>query len=309
MSSPSATFRPETGPAGVIHDIGYRRYEGPRLGREYGIRSLYVHSLRTAYGLGRSAAAKIFPWGVVAVLMFIAAILVAVQSQLTPGERLLEYWAFPGQPYISLFVVLFCTVAAPALVCRDLRGGVLQLYFSRPLVRSDYPFAKWAALVSAVFVLLVGPLLLLFVGMAFSLDSMSAVWDELVLFGQGLVVSVIAALLFASISLLISSLSGRRAVASALVSGFFILTTPVLGVLQGIAYGTTNGEPTGGMLALSQLAFLVSPFTIVAGLADWMFGGGTPFIGPYGPVYLAVTLGIIVVSVLLTLLRYRKVAR
>jgi ABC-2 type transport system permease protein len=49
-------------PSGVIHDIGYQRYTGPRLGRGYAIRSLYLHSLRTAFGLGRSAKAKIFPW-------------------------------------------------------------------------------------------------------------------------------------------------------------------------------------------------------------------------------------------------------
>ena len=40
---------------GVIHDIGYQRYEGPRLGRGYSMRALYVHSVRSAYGLGRSA--------------------------------------------------------------------------------------------------------------------------------------------------------------------------------------------------------------------------------------------------------------
>jgi ABC-2 type transport system permease protein len=297
-------------PAGVIHDIGYRRYTGPRLGRDYGIRSLYVHSLRTAYGLGRTAGAKVLPWLVFGALLFIAAIIVAVESQVGVGEqRLLPYHEFPGQVYISLLVLLFCAVAAPALVCRDLRGGVLQLYFSRPMIRSDYPLAKWTALVSAVFLLLVGPLLLLFLGSAFSLSSMSEVWDEFVLFGQGVVTAAIVAALFASISLLVASLSGRRAVASALIAGLFILTTPVLGVLMGIAYGTSNGEPTGNMLALSQLAFLVSPFTIVQGLADWLFGEGTPFIGPYGPVYLAVTFGIIVICVLLTLLRYRKVAR
>jgi hypothetical protein len=53
----------------------------------------------------------------------------------------------------------------------------------------------------------------------------------------------------------------------------------------------------------------VSPFTIVQGLGSWLFDSGTPMIGPYGPLYLAVTFGIIVVCLLLTLLRYRKVAR
>ena len=57
---------------GVIHDIGYQRYTGPRLGRGYAVRSLYVHGLRSAFGLGRSAKAKIFPWLVIGILFFIA---------------------------------------------------------------------------------------------------------------------------------------------------------------------------------------------------------------------------------------------
>ena len=37
---------------GVIHDIGYRRYTGRRLGRAQIVRALYWHSLRSAFGLG-----------------------------------------------------------------------------------------------------------------------------------------------------------------------------------------------------------------------------------------------------------------
>lgn len=48
-------------PTGVIHDIGYQRYTGPRLGRRHVFGALYLHGLRTAFGLGRSAKAKIFP--------------------------------------------------------------------------------------------------------------------------------------------------------------------------------------------------------------------------------------------------------
>ena len=54
---------------GVIHDIGYQRYRGPRLGRGYAARSLYLHSLRTAFGLGRSAKAKVFPWLIVGIVL------------------------------------------------------------------------------------------------------------------------------------------------------------------------------------------------------------------------------------------------
>jgi ABC-2 type transport system permease protein len=47
--------------AGVIHDIGYRHYEGPRLGRAAIARALGWHSLRSAFGVGRGAKAKIIP--------------------------------------------------------------------------------------------------------------------------------------------------------------------------------------------------------------------------------------------------------
>ena len=49
----------EATPSGAIHDIGYRRYEGPRLGASYIRRSLFLETLRGSFGLGRSARSKI----------------------------------------------------------------------------------------------------------------------------------------------------------------------------------------------------------------------------------------------------------
>ena len=64
----------DTTAAGVIHDIGYQRYTGERLGRGYSARSLYTHGVRTAFGLGRSAKAKIFPWMVVGIVGLVAVV-------------------------------------------------------------------------------------------------------------------------------------------------------------------------------------------------------------------------------------------
>ena len=49
--------------AGTIYDLGYRRYDGPRLGRR-GTRSgrCSSTSLRAVFGLGRGDRAKIVPW-------------------------------------------------------------------------------------------------------------------------------------------------------------------------------------------------------------------------------------------------------
>ena len=291
--------------AGVIHDIGYQRYTGPRLGRAYAVRSLYTHGLRTAFGFGRSAAAKAFPWAVFGIVMLVAAILTAIRAQ--SGQNPTTYWEFPLN--IVVLIVLFCAVVGPELVSRDLRGGVLPLYFSRPITRSDYALAKYAALASSVFILLVSPMLLMFVGGAFSVDNLSAVWTEFVEFSKGVVMAASYGIVFSALSLLVASLAGRRAVAAALVVAVFLITTPVYGTLMGLAYNNSDGEPlTGAALRLSQLAGLVSPETLVAGLGDWWYNARNP-LGDYGPLYGAVALGLAAACVLLLLVRYRKVAR
>ena len=48
--------------AGVIHDLGYRHYDGPRDGAATIARTLYVTGLRHAFGLGRSGKSKILPF-------------------------------------------------------------------------------------------------------------------------------------------------------------------------------------------------------------------------------------------------------
>ena len=65
---------------GVIHDIGYQHYTGRRLGGRYATASLYTHSLRSAFGLGRSGKAKVFPFIVVGLAFFVAVVAVAMRS-------------------------------------------------------------------------------------------------------------------------------------------------------------------------------------------------------------------------------------
>ena len=67
---------PSTSPTrtGAIHDIGYRHYDGPRLGASYIRRSLFVETLRGAYGLGRSARSKVMPFLLLAVMVLPAVV-------------------------------------------------------------------------------------------------------------------------------------------------------------------------------------------------------------------------------------------
>ncbi len=121
-------------PTGAIHDIGYRHYDGPRLGAAYIRRSLYVDTLRGAFGLGRSARSKVMPFLLLAVM-----VLPAITMGIVTG-----YFGLPALPlgYTEYFfafqvvVTIFVGSQAPAAMSRDLRFRVAPLYFSRPLSRA-----------------------------------------------------------------------------------------------------------------------------------------------------------------------------
>jgi ABC-2 type transport system permease protein len=281
-------------PNGVIHDIGYQRYTGPRLGRWYAVRSLYVHSVRTAFGLGRSGKAKAFPWFVVGIAFAVALIAVAVRSQ--SNVIFISYLRFPD--VVEVPVLLLLAIVAPELVSRELRAQVLPLYFSRPLRRTDYAVAKFAALVTSVWLVFAGPQLLMYLGGVFSrTDGASGVWDETSDLLQGVSYAAIVSLVFSSIAILVASLTGRRAVAAAAIVAVFLVTAPVVGVIEGVGGDTAR-----------QIAPVGNPVTLVQGLKTWLYHNNGFEIGQFGPVYLAIAVGIVAVCTILLLVRYRRVA-
>jgi ABC-2 type transport system permease protein len=282
--------------ASVIHDIGYQRYTGPRLGRAAVFGALYVHGIRAAFGLGRTAKAKIFPWLVAAIVLLVAVINAAVRSQ--TGVVLFTYVQFDGT--MSWLVIFFVAIVAPELVSRDMRSGVLPLYFSRPLRASDYVGAKFAALASAVWLLLGVPQFVMFLGAAFTTKTgMKGVWHE---FGDLLPAwgySVLWAVLFASISLLIASLTGKRAFGAGGIVAAFLMTAPVVGVLMSLPSTTAR-----------HLAGLASPMSLTSGIASWLITGANTGldVDRFGPVYGIEAVTLIAGCLLLLLARYRKVA-
>jgi ABC-2 type transport system permease protein len=282
------------GPSGVIHDIGYRRYTGPRLGRRHATAALYVHSVRTAFGLGRSAKAKIFP-GIVVVLAFaVAVVAVAIRAQ--TDQVALTYLQYIDG--LAIPIVLFLAVVGPEIVCRDLRARVLPLYFSRPLGRSDYALAKLAAMISAVWLLLAAPLLLMFLGGVFDqTEGVSGAWDEFTDFLGGLGYAAITAIVFGAFAVPLASLSSRRAVGAVAVAAAFTVTTPIIGVVTEVG-GTTA----------QQLVPLVNPVSIVTGLEAWIYRTDALEIGRFGPLYLAAAVAVVGVGTVALILRYRRVA-
>jgi ABC-2 type transport system permease protein len=218
--------------AGTIYDIGYRNYEGARLGRGYAFRTLYVHSLRSLFGLGRGGKALFVPWALFAVMVFPGIVTVAVAG-ISGGmiKNIIDY----HEIYIwdSMMLALFCAAQAPELVSRDQYNRVLPLYFSRALRQGDYALAKLLAMWTAVFLLILTPLLVVLAGrLGLPTDFGAAFKEESKNFLPILATPAICALVFGTLSVSLASYVPRRGLASALVLGVFLLTAPLVGILM-----------------------------------------------------------------------------
>jgi ABC-2 type transport system permease protein len=272
---------PPAARTGVIHDIGYRHYEGPRLGRPAIIRALAWYSLRSAFGIGRGAKAKIIPVIAFAVMCVPA----VVNTVAVAGGRgpVVDYDTYVFQLRV-LIMIIFIAAQAPELVSRDLRSHVLPLYFSRPLRRLDYPLAKLGAFILACLALLEIPLLLLYLGSVSQAHGGGAIWAQTRALIPGLLVGLAWAVLLASIGLVLASLSGRRAYATGSIAICFFLSWALAGLLRGVT--AAGGAGTAG--AGARLSGLVSPFTVLDGLRQWLGGtspGPLPPPGDLGPLY------------------------
>ncbi|MEV5978852.1 ABC transporter permease [Streptomyces sp. NPDC052114] len=284
-----------------IHNIGYRDYDGPRLGRAYARRSLFSQSLRGAYGLGRSAKSKVLPMILFAVMCVPAAIMVAVAVATKANDLPLDYtrYAIVLQAVISLFLAS----QAPQTVSRDLRFKTVPLYFSRPIERGDYVLAKFAALTSALFVLTAAPLLVLYVGALLAKLDFA---DQTKGLGQGLVSVALLSLLFSGIALVISAITPRRGFGIAAVIAVLTITYGAVSTVQAIAY------EQGSTGAIAWLG-LFSPITLIDGVQTAFLGATSAFPGGEGPsagvgvVYVLVVLGLIAGCYGAMMRRYRKV--
>jgi ABC-2 type transport system permease protein len=296
------------GPTGSIYDIGYRRYEGPRLGRAHAIRSLFTHSLRSAFGIGRGGRAKIAPiiLGALALLPAIAIVgAMTLAAQFGVGQRFatnapIRYDTYFGS--ISTLVVLFCAAQAPELFGRDQRHGVLALYFARALRRSDYALARIGGFVVAILIIELLPQVLLFLGrVLLSPDIPGAVGEDLPKVGPILAQGILSAALLGGLSMAVSAFSPRRAYATAGIIALFTIPNIVAGTVLGL-----------GSSVIGTWLLLISPTSVLDGTNAILFGVplGSDFFFIDLPkiAYIAAAVAGIVASIAIAVRRFARIA-
>ena len=303
--APATGGQTATAPTGVIHDIGYRPYAGPRLGERSVAWSFFVTGLRNCYGLGRSGKSKILPMTLFGLMLLPALILVGVLVQaknlLDLDEQIVPYSIYPFTT--QLLIAVFVAAQAPALISRDLRFRTITLYLARPTRRTTYVLVRLASLTTATFILIGAPILLLYLG---GLLADLSVGTETKLFLQAVLDVAMLSACLAALSALVSAYTIRRGLAVAAVIVVLLVSYTVVTTIQGISFDT--GHETVG-----EVAGLFSPYSLTNGVTVWLFETpeGTPTppsSDTMGVLYLIWTAVTILGTTGLMLLRYRKVA-
>ncbi|HEY8482184.1 MAG TPA: ABC transporter permease [Spirillospora sp.] len=284
----------------MIHDIGYRHYEGRRLGRAYVMRSLYVHNLRAAFGLGRPARAKIMPFVLMGVMMLPAAGSLAAFAFAGQEEALIEYAAYA---YImQVIVAIFLATQAPVLASREVRYHVIPLYFSRPVGHLDFVLAKAGAMATALFALMATPITLLYFGGLVA--KVPDPGERFLEYLGGLAGCVLYALVLAAIGMVIAAFTPRRGFGVAAVIAVYLISTTFVEIVQEIAEAQTN-------FTLQGWIGLAAPFNLVDIVQVRLLGadpsaGGIPPGTTGGLVALALCVLIVVGSIAVLYRRFRK---
>lgn len=245
---------------GVIHDIGFRHYDGARLGRGWIVRSLVVETLRGVWGLGRPARVKVMPWLLLSFITIPALVMAVVVILLDQEELPLSYSAYPIAMW--LLVTLFVGGRAPYAVSRDLRDGVIPLYLSRPLTRRDYVLAKLVGVSIGVFLFTVVPETVLLVGALLAkLPVGTHLWGWL----GGVVICALLSAIVSAIGLVIAAVTPRRGLGVAAVVATFILLNGIVSTIVGVLQQVGIETP-------SRYAAALDPFFLVNGIGIRVLG-------------------------------------
>jgi ABC-2 type transport system permease protein len=236
-----------------IIDSGYRRYDGIRLGESHATFALWKHTLRRILGLGRPARWKLLPLLCI-LIAYVPNIVFVGVAAIVPDDRirdnLLPGYAFT-YGFITAAIGLFSLFVAPEALCPDRRSGVLSLYLATPLTRTRYIAAKALAVFTALLLVTMGPALLYLIGLAAQNAGPDGFGGFMSTLGRIVLSGVILGAYFTGISIGASSLTDRKAFASA---GIFFFTQAVQ-IFIGVTVGALSAPKWLVGFAANSAAF------------------------------------------------------
>jgi ABC-2 type transport system permease protein len=229
----------------------------------------------------------------------------ALVSQVGPEARSMEEVSPIRYATYSMVVapltMLFCAAQAPELFGRDQRYGVLPLYFSRMLTRTDYALARCAGLLAAILVVIGLPYLVLFVGRVLAApDPLTGLSEELPSLWPSIGQSILTAGVLGGIAAAIAAWTPRRAYATTMIIAAFLIPPILAAIIVGL-----RGS------GLIDLVVLASAGDVLDATNAMLFGVTPDGVAAVArlpdELYLATAIVIVVGSLLLVVRRYRGI--
>jgi len=219
-----------------IHDQSYRHYGGGRAlpGRSWTVIAwagiMTMIRKRVFIGLLLISMA---PFIVVAGRAWVAANYPQMSMLAPSAETFRQYLEWQG-----FFIFLITVWAGAGLIANDRRANALQIYLSKPLMRTEYIFGKAAILFAfLLFVTLVPGLLLLLLQVLFA-GSFAFLKKNLFLFPAITVAAVLQVILATFTMLALSSLSKSARYVGILYAGIIFFTAAIYQVMLAITGST-----------------------------------------------------------------------
>jgi ABC-2 type transport system permease protein len=234
------------GPAtGTIHDIGYKRYVGPRRSAATRWRVIMRHQI--AMGWKKWWRYKLALFFAVITMFITGGFIYFAGGRLLRGfgARSAELMVTLADSALPLSIRFFCMAAfvltltlGATIVASDNQSGAFTFYYVRSIRPRDYVIGKLAGFGTLVAsIMLVPPLLLACfrLGMYDTLDEMLANLDIL---PKAIAVGGLATLAYTAVPLALSSFVGKPRYALALWAAYYVI---VGNMAFGISHATTPG--------------------------------------------------------------------
>jgi ABC-type transport system involved in multi-copper enzyme maturation permease subunit len=220
-----------------IHDQSYRRYGGGKATPGKAWTVIAWAGVRTMIGKRVFLGLLLFAWlpfVVRAVQIYIAANYPQAAALIPADAKMFR--TFLEQQDFFVFVVTI--YAGAGLIASDRRANALQIYLSKPLMRSEYIAGKAAVLFTfLMLVTWVPAMLLLFLQVMFK-GSFEFLRENLFLFPAITVASLLQALLATFTMLALSSLSNSSRYVGILYAGIIFFTAAIYGAMLAITGST-----------------------------------------------------------------------
>jgi ABC-2 type transport system permease protein len=268
-----------------ILDRGYRSYEGVRTGVVGAQRAVVVHSIQRALGMRRTIWAKVLPIATIGFAYVPAIVFVGVVALLPSDQTAALLLPSYGDYYSFVIsaIMVFVALVAPEVLCTDRRTGMLGVYLAAPLDRDTYLLAKAASIGAVLSLVCLGPPLLMLVANILQSQGPEGIGEILDTTWRVLATGLVLTLFYTGITMGITSLTDRKAVAAAAIILLFLVSLSTTGIIEGV--GGPNGvfafAPTLLSLELAQrvhgewspIMTGVPGVTVWAAWAVWTFGG------------------------------------